>query len=67
MDEIRKLVKELLAEMEMLTPECVEEFRAEWIGELEHKDPERRKKLEGFVNSICDYGMAVAERKAVAV
>ena len=64
MSEVEKITVELLKEMDDMSPETIENFRKEWFERLELRKI-RNKKVDNYVNAVCDVAINRAKRKMV--
>lgn len=60
--EVEKMTAELLREMDDMSPETIENFRKDWF-EKEKRKKLRSKKVDNYVNALCDGAIARAKRK----
>ncbi|MBO5371977.1 MAG: hypothetical protein J6A75_04555 [Lachnospiraceae bacterium] len=67
MNEMEKLIAELLHEMDDMSAEVIEEIKDTWLEQLkiELNSTERFQRIEKFVNVVCDVAIDRANRKVV--
>ena len=60
MTEVERMTVELLEEMDDMSPEDIENFRREWFEKLE---PEQIRKVDDYVNAVCDVAISRAKKR----
>lgn len=62
MSEIDKMTLDLLADMEDMTPEQIEQIRTEWFDKMEREDKETTFRVGEFINVLCDVAINRAKK-----
>lgn len=67
MTEVEKLTIELLNELDGMSPEFIEGLRVEFVAGINREDPEKWKKVERYVNAVCDTAIDRANKQLEVV
>lgn len=63
MSELEKEIKELLFELDGMSPVTIDELRNEWLTDLKKRDPQHYEKVAKFVNIVSDVAIDRAKRR----
>ena len=63
MSELEKEIKELLFELDGMSPGTIDELRNEWLADLKKRDPQHYEKVAKFVNIVSDVAIDRAKRR----
>lgn len=63
MNEVERMVGEILHEMYDMSPKEIEELRVEWMAAMKERNPKSYEKVAHFIDSVCDVAINRAKRK----
>lgn len=66
MSESERIIIDILKDMEDMKPDAIEKLRKRFIDEMKAEDMDRLKRVEEFVNTLCDTAVKRAKKREMA-